>query len=625
LEAPGHGATENLEFAFQWKEAILMNDTAAANHSRLLIIDDNRSIHDDFRKILVRKEASSRLDEVSAEIFGEGPPVDACVGNNFQLDSAYQGRDGLALVKQAVGLDARYAMAFVDVRMPPGWDGVETTARIWEADPDLQVVICTAYSDCSWDDMLKKLGRSDRLVILKKPFDSIEVLQLANSLSRKWHLLQESKNKMANLEETVMLRTAQIVHEQEKFKDIFENSPEGIFQISADGRVLTANPALARIYGYVSPKELLEHVTDFQNQLYVDPHRRLEFARRLETDRIVRGYESEIKCKDGARKWISETACKITKLDGSILHYQGFAIDITAQRNAEKERDLMEAHLRQAQKLEAVGQLAAGIAHEINTPIQYIGDNIRFIEDSFAGLGQLLRDFQQLAAAVQTGSVTPALMATVESSARTADITYLSQEIPLAVEQSLEGLARVTNIVRAMKEFSHPGTHEKIEVDLNRAIEATVTVARNEWKYVADMEMDLAPDLPKVRCHPSEFNQVILNLIVNAAHAIGDVVQKAQGSKGVIKIRTRPDGSWVEITISDTGTGIPESIRHRVFDPFFTTKEVGKGTGQGLAIARSVIADKHGGILTFESETGRGTTFHIRLPTGECAEPGKKP
>ena len=601
-----------------------MNDTAA-NHSRLLIIDDNRSIHDDFRKILVRKEASSRLDEVSAEIFGEGPPVDACVGNNFQLDSAYQGRDGLALVKQAVGLDARYAMAFVDVRMPPGWDGVETTARIWEADPDLQVVICTAYSDCSWDDMLKKLGRSDRLVILKKPFDSIEVLQLANSLSRKWHLLQESKNKMANLEETVMLRTAQIVHEQEKFKDIFENSPEGIFQISADGRVLTANPALARIYGYVSPKELLEHVTDFQNQLYVDPHRRLEFARRLETDRIVRGYESEIKCKDGARKWISETACKITKLDGSILHYQGFAIDITAQRNAEKERDLMEAHLRQAQKLEAVGQLAAGIAHEINTPIQYIGDNIRFIEDSFAGLGQLLRDFQQLAAAVQTGSVTPALMATVESSARTADITYLSQEIPLAVEQSLEGLARVTNIVRAMKEFSHPGTHEKIEVDLNRAIEATVTVARNEWKYVADMEMDLAPDLPKVRCHPSEFNQVILNLIVNAAHAIGDVVQKAQGSKGVIKIRTRPDGSWVEITISDTGTGIPESIRHRVFDPFFTTKEVGKGTGQGLAIARSVIADKHGGILTFESETGRGTTFHIRLPTGECAEAGKKP
>jgi two-component system, NtrC family, sensor kinase len=600
-----------------------MNEAAAANHSRLLIIDDNRSIHDDFRKILMRQDVPSRLDEVSAQIFGEGPAGESRSANCFQLDSAYQGRDGLALVQQAVGLDARYAMAFVDVRMPPGWDGVETTARIWEVDPDLQVVICTAYSDCSWDEMLRKLGRSDRLVILKKPFDSIEVLQLANSLSKKWHLLQESKNKMAGLEETVLLRTAQIVHEQEKFKDIFENSPEGIFQISADGRVLTANPALARIYGYASPNELLEQVTDFQNQLYVDPQRRLEFARRLEMDRIVREYESEIKCKDGSRKWISETACKVTKLDGSILHYQGFAMDITAQKNAEKERDLMEAHLRQAQKLEAVGQLAAGIAHEINTPIQYIGDNIHFIEDSLAGLGQMLKDFQQLAAAVQTGSVTPALMAAVESSARTVDIAYLSEELPLAVEQSLEGLARVTNIVRAMKEFSHPGTHEKVEVDLNRAIDATVTVARNEWKGVAEMEMDLAPDLPKVRCLPSEVNQVILNLIVNAAHAIGDLVKK-EATKGVIKIRTRQDGHWVEIRISDTGTGIPEAARHRIFDPFFTTKEVGKGTGQGLAIARSVIVDQHGGTLNFETETGRGTTFIVRLPTNERSAPGKE-
>jgi two-component system, NtrC family, sensor kinase len=598
-----------------------MSNATNTNQSRLLIIDDNHAIHDDFRKILVRKESFNRLDQISADIFGDGTALDSRSGsdNYFQLDSAYQGKDGLEMVQQAVGLGSRYAMAFVDVRMPPGWDGVETTARIWEVDPDLQVVICTAYSDCSWDEMLRKLGRSDRLVILKKPFDSIEVLQLANSLSRKWHLLQESKNKVAGLEETVMLRTAQMVREQEKFKDIFENSPEGIFQISADGRVLAANPALARIYGYGSPKEMLEQVTDFQTQLYVDPQRRLEFARRLETDRIVRAFESEIKCRDGSRKWISETACKVTKLDGSVLHYQGFAVDITAQKNAEKERDLMEASLRQAQKLEAVGQLAAGIAHEINTPIQYIGDNIRFIEDSFVGMGQLMQDFQELASAVQKHSISPDLLAKVESSTRTVDISYLSQEIPLAVQQSLEGLARVTNIVRAMKEFSHPGTNEKIEVDLNRAIEATVTVARNEWKYVADMEMDLAPDLPKVHCLPSEFNQVILNLIVNAAHAIGDVVDKVEGSKGLIKICTRQDGNWVEIKVSDSGAGIPESIRHRIFDPFFTTKEVGKGTGQGLAIARSVIVDKHSGTLAFESEIGRGTTFVIRLPTSDGA------
>ena len=159
---------------------------------------------------------------------------------------------------------------------------------------------------------------------------------------------------------------------------------------------------------------------------------------------------------------------------------------------------------------------------------------------------------------------------------------------------------------------------------MNHAIDATITVSRNEWKYVAEMATDLAPGLPKVRCLPSEFNQVILNLIVNAAHAIGDVVRTAEGTKGVIKIGTRLDGSWVEIKVSDTGTGIPESIRHRIFDPFFTTKEVGKGTGQGLAIARSVIVDQHGGTLTFESEMGRGTTFVIRLPAGDSAVAGKE-
>jgi signal transduction histidine kinase len=163
-----------------------------------------------------------------------------------------------------------------------------------------------------------------------------------------------------------------------------------------------------------------------------------------------------------------------------------------------------------------------------------------------------------------------------------------------------------------------------LAVDLNHAIEATITVTRNEWKYVAEMTTDLAPELPKVLCLPSEFNQVILNLIVNAAHAIGDVVTKAPGTKRVIKITTRQDGSWVEIRISDTGTGIPESIRHRIFDPFFTTKEVGKGTGQGLAIARSVVVDQHGGVLTFESELGRGTTFIIRLPMNNSIVIGKK-
>jgi signal transduction histidine kinase len=240
--------------------------------------------------------------------------------------------------------------------------------------------------------------------------------------------------------------------------------------------------------------------------------------------------------------------------------------------------------------------------------------NIHFIEESFTALGGLLQDYQTLAAAVRSNAVTPEVMSAVEASVQKADLDYISREIPLAVQQSLQGVSHVSRIVSAMKEFSHPGSVEKMAVDLNHAIEMTVTVARNEWKYVAEVVTDFAPGLPPVQCLPGEFNQVILNLIVNAAHAIGDVVEPKEGEKGTIRISTRLDGDWVEIRISDTGTGIPEAIRHRIFDPFFTTKGVGKGTGQGLAIARSVVVDKHGGTVAFESEMGRGTTFIIRLP-----------
>jgi two-component system NtrC family sensor kinase len=609
-----------------------MNSLVTEKNSRLLIVDDNRAIHDDFRKVLgERHPSSNKFEEAEAALFGEAPAASSRSKSSFQLDSAYQGRDGLGLVKQALAEGKPYAMAFVDVRMPPGWDGVETTSRIWEVDPDLQVVICTAYSDCTWDEMLQKLGHSDRLVILKKPFDHIEVLQLANSLTRKWQLLQESKGKVADLEKMVVARTAQMVQEQEKFRSIFENSPEGIFQIAPDGSFLTANPALAGIYGFASPRDLMVQLTNV-HQLYLDPNRLTEFQRRMEQERIVREFESEIKCKDGSKKWISETACKVTKLDGSPLYYQGFVVDITAQKIAQQERNLMEVHLRQAQKLESVGQLAAGIAHEINTPIQYIGDNIRFVLESFADLTGLLAECQKFAAAIQSNTVTPAMLAAMESFSQKTDLAYLSKEIPSAAQQSLDGVAHVANIVRAMKEFSHPGSTQKVPIDLNHAIETTLTVARTEWKYIADVVTDFDSNLPPIPCLPGDINQVILNLVVNAAHAIGDAVKKTEGAKGAIKISTKLDGNWAEIRISDTGTGIPEEIRHRIFEPFFTTKEVGKGTGQGLAIARSTVVSKHGGQLYFESTMGRGTTFIVRLPTspssgaksnGEAQGPGR--
>ena len=284
------------------------------------------------------------------------------------------------------------------------------------------------------------------------------------------------------------------------------------------------------------------------------------------------------------------------------------------------ERRILKVQLAQAQKLEAIGQLASGIAHEINTPIQYIGDNIRFLKDGFDDLITLLEKYNQLLAAVQGNAANEGITGEIVRAAAEIDLDYLATEMPRAIEQSQEGVERVIEIVRAMKEFAHPGVEEKTSVDLNRALESTLTVARNEWKYVADLQKDFDSDLPLVSCLPGELNQVILNLIVNAAHAISEVIEEGSGTKGTITVSTRKVGAEAEIRVSDTGAGIPEEIRTRIFEPFFTTKDIGKGSGQGLALAHAVIVEKHGGTIHFESETGRGTTFIIRLPMGAVAD-----
>jgi len=278
------------------------------------------------------------------------------------------------------------------------------------------------------------------------------------------------------------------------------------------------------------------------------------------------------------------------------------------------ERKKLESQLVQAQKLESIGQLAAGVAHEINTPIQYIGDNINFLQESFQDILRLLREYEQVRKQATEGRVNSELLSNTEDTLKAVNIDYLTEEAPRAIQESLEGVGNVARIVQAMKEFAHSGTKEKIAADLNHAIESTFTVTRNRWKYVADLETDFDPELPPVTCLVDEFNQVILNLIVNAADAITEKMGEESEDKGMISISTRRDGEWAEIRVTDTGGGIPEKIRERIFDPFFTTKEVGMGSGQGLTIGHSVIVDKHGGTLTFETELGRGTTFIIRLP-----------
>ena len=269
-------------------------------------------------------------------------------------------------------------------------------------------------------------------------------------------------------------------------------------------------------------------------------------------------------------------------------------------------------------KLSALGQLAAGIAHEINTPTQYVGDNTRFFQDSFQNIRKVLESHAELLHAAKGNALTPELIARAEQAAAKGDLEYLFEQIPAAITETLEGIGRITKIVRAMKEFSHPGGKEKALANLNKAIESTVTVARHEWKYVADMHLGLDPDLPGVPCFLGEFNQAILNLIINAAHTIADALREHPGTKGTITVTTRRDGNHVEVRVSDTGTGIPEAIRPRIFEPFFTTKPVGKGTGQGLSIVYGNVVKKHGGTVRFESEVGKGTTFILRLPLAPC-------
>jgi two-component system, NtrC family, sensor kinase len=593
----------------------LTSDTMNPDSFRILIVDDNRAIHEDFRKTLCPPpNGDTRLLAADAALFGGEQPGCSDPAVRFELEGATQGEEALEMVRQALTEGRPYALAFMDVRMPPGWDGIETTARLWEVDPALQVVICTAFTDYSLPEMLARLGRSDRFVLLKKPFDMVEVQQMANSFTEKWRLLHQVQQAQANLERRVVERTEELAQTQARLEHLLRSSPAVIYSRPAKGR-----PA----FSFVSPNisSVLGHAAE---QLVQDGfwrrHLHPEDAAKAPEQRaaLLRQGQHRVEYRfqhlDGSYRWLQDEARVLRDAKGRPTEIVGYCIDVTSLKEIEQARQRMEAQLRQAQKLEAIGQLAAGIAHEINTPMQYIGDNIRFLQESFESLQEALRAEAALLAAAKANTLTPQVLADAEQTVAAADVDFLFQEIPAAVKQSLEGVERVTKIVRAMKEFSHPGSREKSPADLNRAIESTVAVARNEWKYVAEVKLELDPQLPPVACFLGEFNQCVLNLVVNAAHAIGDVTKGKPGAKGTITIRTRREGDFAEVRVTDTGTGIPEAIRPRIFESFFTTKGVGRGTGQGLAIVYGSIVKRHGGTVSFETEVGQGTTFILRLP-----------
>jgi PAS domain S-box-containing protein len=391
---------------------------------------------------------------------------------------------------------------------------------------------------------------------------------------------------------------------------ILNSTAEAICGVDLEGNITFVNAAMTRTLGCEATsllgKPLHETLRHSQTDGTLYSLAACPLCSAIRTGRSYHAKDASFWKKDGTNFPVEYTTTPIVengKKIGTVVTFR----DITAE-------NLLQSQLMQAHKLEAIGQLAAGIAHEINTPIQYVGDNTRFLQEAFENLCRVAARESAVSSpsGAATESGTPRALAGPAS--EDAELEYLVHEVPIAIEQSLEGIERVTKIVRAMKEFSHPGNGRKVAIDLRQAIENTITIARNEWKYVADVVTEFDGSIPLLTCLPGELNQALLNILVNAAHAIGEATANGAKGKGKIIVSTRRDGDWVEIRIRDTGNGIPERFRRKVFEPFFTTKPVGKGTGQGLTVAYAVVVEQHGGTIDFETEEGRGTTFIIRLP-----------
>ena len=392
-----------------------------------------------------------------------------------------------------------------------------------------------------------------------------------------------------------------------------DDASDAVLVISASGRVSYINLAFGNLF-----KQTADSISEEGlGSLFAAPETASKILKEVKT---LEKWEGEIEMRTRGGE-VFPGRLRATPLVSDSLEVHGtmfIVTDMTSSRSLQQQ-------LLQAQKMESIGQLAAGIAHEINTPTQYISDNVRFLQDAMTDILRLLERIQELAKepSGESDTQTPSPTAeAIEGILKEADAEFLKAEIPQALTQALDGLQRVTTIVRAMKEFSHPGTKEKQVTDINKALASTITVTTHHWKYVARVETQFDPALPHIPCLPGELNQAVLNLIVNAVDAITEAKETDQTRDGVISVSTRHAAPWVEIRISDTGTGIPADIRERVFEPFFTTKEVGKGSGQGLAITYAAVVDKHAGQMSLETEEGTGTTFILRIPDG--SEPSRE-
>jgi len=400
--------------------------------------------------------------------------------------------------------------------------------------------------------------------------------------------------------ERVLAKQA-LSNERQIFENVIANVPHGVYWKDRQGRYLGCNEAYASQLN-LPGREALIGKTDAEFDF---PASKLESQTKHEKEVLTTGIAilgSEEKCT--MRPQVAHMLTSRVPLrddDGNVTGVLGIFADISSVK-------AMEDQLNQARRLEAIGQLSAGIAHEINTPMQYIGDNIQFLERATELLIKMGEEIEKLSVSLDDED----LKETFQTWLRVGRFGQLKARVPTAITSAKEGVVVVSQIVQAMKAFAHPGERELKLADLNAAIANTIIVSRNEWKYVAEIDTEFA-EFCAVKCNLGELNQVFLNIIVNAAHAISDTLTD-EHRMGRIKISTHDEPKHIEVRIRDDGSGMPEHIRARIFEQFFTTKAVGSGTGQGLALAHAVVVDRHKGAIDVESAPGEGTVFRIRIP-----------
>jgi PAS domain S-box-containing protein len=490
----------------------------------------------------------------------------------------------------------------------PDAQGLEAVRRARAAAPRVPLIVLTGCEDELVADQALQEGAQDFLV--KGEIETAVLLRTIRYATQRMKAEVEmqkaqEESEAANRVKGELLAELQAAHAETQL--FLRSIPSILIGVDSEGRITHWNLTATSTFG-IEDSIAVGRIIEDCGIRWLHPEIKTEIARWLATESSYRS-ENQAYEHEGKTRFLGLNVLRVPAKGGEQTGFIITGADVT-------ERMALELQLRQAQKLEGIGQLAAGIAHEINTPTQFVGDNIRFLKDSWGPVAEFMSFCGTIQTECAAGSVSPEHLQHFCDLHKKCDLKYLSEHIPKAIDLSLEGVKRIAKIVKGFKEFSHPGSEEKQAINLNQAIETTISVARHEWKYCADLATVFDVELPLVPCLVGEFNQVILNLIVNSAHAITNAAEKNGKGKGTITISTQREGEWARIAVADTGAGIPEEIRSRVFEPFFTTKEVGKGTGQGLALAHAAIVKRHQGQLWFESELGQGTTFFIRLPLG---------